>query len=787
MGTFVKDNVTYNPIRETITLTGSSQVISEVSEELRRLLTAFSKEQGTEYLLTSRAAVEPESWKSERPTLQAASADNHQTSDQLKIFPIKPKLQQQLGYVELWFKHILPALPRILKQALGGTYSASLVRRGLTSIDAVLCIDIESPRLPGQASQDIVKKSVGVICEKANHNHIPLYFSEGVVRKLNGVYMYKDEKENKQNKDDHQYRFNLFRPSSKPRMGASLGLLCPENKNATLGGYVNVCGQKFLLTSQHFTAHSQHNKDNTTTDSDFLKKIISPSRYDLSWMEKDLEQTMRDLDSAIEILVKRNGDQEVPVCGHSDLSHPDIQKNLQRRERIAAILRQVQKDCKEFVIGSVCETSNEPRLATIPNYLADMAKLNEDQRHAKYHMDWSLCKLDERIAQVCENRHKFRSESEAMADCCIEECDCQPGIACYQTSAVESHMKVHYVGQGSGYRQGTTNIPSLVSREGVETVDWQIIDSDGSNLPYDAVAGDSGAWVIRDYDNALIGQIHSYSFGKLLFTPIDIMFKDIAKEAGVNLKDVCLPPRLSSPKLPLVVTDVRPLCSMLPTPPVRAFEFFGRQAVAYLDTGENSVIEDALSMTRRRDFSDNIASKCEDNRKQGQKPAICDTPLSTPNLTDSSEPPTPSSETPAQESQISSQPSDEIFILHQKEDEHQPLSHSSSISPGKPNGYEVFHTLSDNRCDTQIAESVFFDSQLSTRVDKKATLRSFSPTWPADRQSNRYRSKLGFSHLFPPLYHEEPVAVRSFLKRFVQPACRIGMYLGASPSSWLFW
>ncbi|KAL9043366.1 MAG: hypothetical protein Q9214_003444 [Letrouitia sp. 1 TL-2023] len=174
-------------------------------------------------------------------------------------------------------------------------------------------------------------------------------------------------------------------------------------------------------------------------------------------------------------------------------------------------------------------------------------------------MDWCLCKSSNENA---ENRHKYRSMEAARTDQYIGEADHNnlPGELCHDICEAEPGVAVYYVGQGSGRRDGRVNGAltatcnrSLVSQE------WSIVSSDARWLDFEEVKGDSGAWVIRQRDNKLMGQVHGHAGGQVLFTPIKVIFDDMQSQFGVN---VSLPPSpLAPPLVPLAVQSM-PLCGV---------------------------------------------------------------------------------------------------------------------------------------------------------------------------------------------------------------------------------
>ena len=56
--------------------------------------------------------------------------------------------------------------------------------------------------------------------------------------------------------------------------------------------------------------------------------------------------------------------------------------------------------------------------------------------------------------------------------------------------------------------------PTGVSIGGQIWHEWSILAVDGILIPLEFVQGDSGAWVLRNGDNKLMGQINEYFYGR---------------------------------------------------------------------------------------------------------------------------------------------------------------------------------------------------------------------------------------------------------------------------------
>ena len=588
----------YNPGKEIVILAGYSHMaIASAMKELRILRDDLSRLQGRKYLATSHSDLEVQPLTSRTSMLNSSSTHHSCSCDASRVFSIKPKENRKL--VRLWFHSILPALPQILDQPLGGTYTASLVRRGQIDISAQPCIQIESPRIPSAIAQSIIKDSLNLILNKEGHPPVDIRFAQGKVSKLNG-----SEEQDDDNAAVQRLRFNHVRPYSKPRMGSSLGLLCSKRIFATLGGFVLLDGIKYMLTSEHFVKESQKPTNNDSKDEDF-ETLTSPSRYDLEEMENCLKQTKRDADFEINTLTQRRfGNNDISEATLNDPNEltPEIREARRKGYNATNLLLQITRQPTDYAIGTAFKHSNEPRTTVMPKPLAELLHLETDT--LTHSMDWSLCKVND---QSCENRHKYRSNQEAMADDYIEEREhaYQPGEICHETCDPESDVAVYYVGRGSDHRSGAVNIPMLVSIESSTTYEWAIISSDGQHVPYPDVAGDSGAWVIRKNGNKVMGQIILHGNGQVLFTPINVLLADLQDHCGT---EASLPPRSTDSGRLAIGTPARQLCSIPREPRTFTYKFLSKSPMASASRPEVSLSGIGIPQTESLDFSGRSAS-----------------------------------------------------------------------------------------------------------------------------------------------------------------------------------
>ncbi len=756
--------ITYNPEKETITLTGCSESkVEEAIAQLQLLVENFSKRWGEKYLVASQPST------TRALLLDFPSARRSTTSETARIFPIQPKEHRRL--VQIWFISILPALPQILRDGLGGTYAASLVRRGRNDLAAEPCIQIESPCLPGLKAQGIIRDSVSAICRKHNHGPIPMHFTEGSIKKLNGGEGEQDD-DGGENADVQGLDLNYGRPYSKPRMGASIRLLYSKKLFATLGGYVLIGGDKYMLTSKHFVSESRELADSDGEEPDDVT-LTSPSRFDLNKIENNLKQTKRDLDSEINSLMQKTyGDREISEGAFSDPNDltPELRDAVSRNNDVKSLLDQVTKPPLEYEVGTVKRLSLEKQPEAISKSLAKDLGLRSDQLIIKHQMDWALCRTNNQRALTAENRHKYRSDKDAMNDHYVDERDHvnQPGDVCHETCGAEPGYSVYYVGQRSKHRSGKVHIPTLVCIDDSPTHEWGISDSDGHEIPYSDVAGDSGAWVIREDGNKLVGQVHSYGLGRVFFTPIDVIFAELKELCG---SEVSLPPSHSNPGQTPSATPILQLCSVPQTPPARPYQFFKPPPVASATPPDTSPSETALLETESLKRSCKETSPSDTQTAHGQRSSnsFCDSPSSLPSLTDSPQSSVTTPDYP--KSPRSSGCADSthgIAILDEPPIECLPtivdetaMSDISDLSLDEEGG--------DQR--VELGSHAF---QLKDHSPFRITSSSRTPPWPVDLKSRvtKVRRGSGYSQIWTsPRDCAVPYSARSVLARFAR---RIG-------------
>ena len=554
--------ITYNPEKEILTLTADTKPkVEKAMADLSLLVKNFSEGRGNKYLATSHPSTS-------RPLLLDNSSAHGSTKSRMsRTFPIIPK--EHLRLVQIWFKSILPALPEILSERLGEIFTVSLIRRGQTDLRAEPCIQIGCPCVPGQAAQKVIKDLVDKLWEKDGIERIPMRFIEGSIKKLSGVEGAGDD-DGRESADLQKLDFNYNRPYSKAGMGASVGVLCTGKLSGTLGGYVLIDGEKFLLTSEHIIT-----KARTLADGDGdPDTLTSPSMQDLQKMENDLKQNVRDIGSEIKSLMQKHyGDRDFPESDFSDSNlPPELHDARSKAEVFKSLLDQVTRAPVDYAVGKVKKLSlGTPRRHVLSRSLTQDLGWQDSELETIHHMDWALITTENHAAQTGENQHKYRSKQDAIDELLyVDENDraSRSGDVVYETCSPAVGHTVYYVGQRSKHKYGQVSMPTFDNS--TKTQIWAIMGLDGHDIPCSDVKGDSGAWVIREADNKLMGQVHSHDLGQVLFTPIDVIFAELEEICQTK---VSLPPSHPGSDKILSTDSAIPLCSEPQTPFPRPYKF----------------------------------------------------------------------------------------------------------------------------------------------------------------------------------------------------------------------
>ncbi|MCJ1437736.1 hypothetical protein MMC27_007123 [Xylographa pallens] len=513
--------ITYNTTRGVIQLRGPARAAQQARLKLQDILNNLHHRAGLQVMKRSSTR-----WSNAfADEIRSISTKRiHKrliTGKQLLTFAVKP---EDGGLIHAWNDIISPNLPDILGRLIGQSYSVNLVRLGLSELSARPYIRIQSPRLQSPYVKKEIQEAISALCDKDGLTRIQLHFSTGSLKLLAGTLhgsllrgQKQDEAEvedayDASESDDDVQEFPYHkRYWEYPGSGASIGLRCTRSVSATLGGYILVDGESYLLAVDHFIAKSKENCSSPLADQLVL---TSPSLFDVDDMSAQLLQSIQGVRAHISSLCKDLGVHEL-----SRDNLPEPVKNLQRTEESLRELRgELEKCDEEFELGKLAHRFKTiSRGAAFPNCSSSCPS-----KRVNHRMDWALFSVNKRQG---ENRHRYRYENGSMA--LTSKNPRGDGRLCQATCDPELNMKVYFIGQRSGRQRGLINtFLSTVYMDGIVTEEWSIIVQ--RDRPQEEwLPGDSGAWVYREDNDKLVGQLWGLHEDLLLFTPIHVVFADI--------------------------------------------------------------------------------------------------------------------------------------------------------------------------------------------------------------------------------------------------------------------
>lgn len=526
-------SISYNPRTRTINLRCPVTLIKSAKEKLQAVILEISRESGLQYLQTKQIELRKIREKTNVNPLHGTwNTLANQTCDgdlSAKIFALRVK--QDSVTITTWNECLLPKLPSILDSAIGQDYAASLVRQGASEVEARPHIRIQSRRKLRLATRKNIKLAIDETCHLNMRGRIPVSFCTGYLRLLvNATSLQSTIEENSLSEDSDEEEddpgFHTKRYWQYPGMGASIGMRCTRLVSATLGGYVLVDGLKLLLTVDHFIERSR-TFTNSPQGRDLLT-LTSPSLSDVDEMRERLDLTMLNLQAQSDQQSKKARDTEIFF---NDALPPDLEEIAREMDGIQEYQSEINRPDRDFVLGDlVCRCEPNAMLSI------DAQSPSSSELATSCRMDWALFSIESR--RMGENRHCSESE---MAEAPNETSPngTSDGVFCNDTCDLEPNASVHYVGQRSGPRKGRINAVQMLLRSGgISTNEWALICPEQISRS-DGCEGDSGAWVLREGDNKLVGLLWGWIDGQLLLSPINKVFADIKNT--FRARDVSLP------------------------------------------------------------------------------------------------------------------------------------------------------------------------------------------------------------------------------------------------------
>ena len=544
-------------------------------------------------------AARPGSWIlkncSPRPVLAISRLPNFRTKQTKPSFDVSRKffslrVRHDAALIRTWEDTVLPALSGLLKGKVGPNYTASFMREGRLEAEAKACIRIVVFRRCSKKIRDNIRQAIQDLFAYPGVK-VPVHFSEGKLRLLmGGIAGLLDESEEnvdlsslgdfsdaEEDNDTYEFRYHQ-QYWHKPGPGASIGLLNTRRVSATLGGLVhvkkdsNAQGELYALTVNHVIEASRAQADRAGSDESDKSKITSPSLHDVYANKNDLQQLLRDLREEIS---------QCPDAFHKcrttdewqrTAKEGDLNKLVARYHHVSGLLAEVEKNDWDYELGTVSHQCPSKLRTSLGSQFTIGAPGLPGRSGAPIRMDWAICLVNSDRAGKNRLRFKYDSDNNVMIDAPMAN-STGAGSLIQETEDLEPEALVHYVGRKSGKRQGKISATRMaVDWDGTHTNEWVFICSNGEAPDAPACEGDSGAWIIRDWDNKVCGQLYGWQKGMLVISPINDIIADIKQLLGTPHVSLPRYRQFSQPADPLGTGgDFRSICEVedRPTKPRR--------------------------------------------------------------------------------------------------------------------------------------------------------------------------------------------------------------------------
>ena len=438
-------------------------------------------------------------------------------------------------FIALWQDKILPRLPEIMSE-LGPDYSANIVRQVLSDGNSTIVIRIQTPHEYHRNIRKDVWLSIGKICQEHGQAPIQTSFSCGRLSLLAGARQSSFDLNNhestiSQTELPHQWRWWQF-----PGMGASLGIRGSDEIHATSGGYIWKDGKSYMLLSNHLVqdAIRERNPQHLRTGSPL--QVTSPSAADVEDLKDDLLERISWYEAEINAWVVESQLGDIRLEDLARINLPDIIKSqLHQLEQLRTYAQELDREDEgDFILGEIKARCGQPR-----------ARVGSNGRPTFRVMDWALCEVDEE--RMGHNRHRFRRDPfSGLVDYTWTGSDFKgAGNLCQETGPVIGGARVHFYGATSGFVSAQVSPTEAgINFHGKFTTECLLVEVSAGQQYSEDHRGDSGAWIIQDDGNLLIGMLWAERDFCLYFTPIGDVFDNIRRQCSA--REVCLPPHFDS-------------------------------------------------------------------------------------------------------------------------------------------------------------------------------------------------------------------------------------------------
>ncbi|KAN0081015.1 hypothetical protein V8E54_004219 [Elaphomyces granulatus] len=504
-----RDQPLSNSINSSVTICGFSVNDSSTNLTLSPMPSVLPEQsvvyRGSQSCLESSQSVETSPANTGR-SFGGLSASQIDKQVETPIFPISA--EDDRDALETWFL-LLPELSGVLGPVLGKDYSAALVRQDSPD-GLLLVIRIQSTSEQSIAMRNRLREQIDKICSLHGRQSLQLQFSHGILVRQ-GICPVADD-ENMIFPHHRRYWHN-------PGMGASIGLK-NHQISATLGGYILVDEHTYILTVDHLF-------DNAET-----RTVVSPSAMDITQLRIDVGQTIRDIVTEIENISTNDCTDDASLTDTANRYRDDLRRFRKYQEELA-------RPPSDFNLGSLKQRCVQMAKTSCSNYIRPLRPGPVEA--LKHRMDWSTFEVIENRKGVNKHRCQFEYYETGNGDDLSD--DLHPlGVdpLCETICELEPNMPIQYVGQGSGAQFGHISAaPVSITLNEETSSEWAIVLQPKNQQSPMTHWGDSGSWVLRQSDNALVGLLWGWVDGHLLFTPIKDVFNDI--KSMLNADMICLP------------------------------------------------------------------------------------------------------------------------------------------------------------------------------------------------------------------------------------------------------
>jgi hypothetical protein len=291
-------NITYSPKTKTLILKSDRQRMLQTLELLRDKLEVISEFQ------RGVAHTKPSLYNNFKITRPLKGVDSHES---YRVFAFSALNHPRI--FKVWNDVLMPSLSRILGKHVYTDYCASLVQLGLDKRTSKPYVKIETQYPLGEGTRELIRSDIEALySDHADCVRVGVNFTIGFFTLLTNPnppdYAGVDE-----NRPRHYFSYN--RPWECPGMGAPVGMRCSSLVCGTLGGYLEIDKQLYILTCAHTVIEARDNKEPEAQNEHF-DELVSPPQGVLDELQQWFNTEAR---SAIDILNRNTNSEETTPQG----------------------------------------------------------------------------------------------------------------------------------------------------------------------------------------------------------------------------------------------------------------------------------------------------------------------------------------------------------------------------------------------------------------------------------------------------------------------------------------